>query len=82
MNNNLPAAQLKGTMFEEDENEDKNPPHKGEVLGLETHKAQGKGVGGEHLRTELKSVENRNPTTTTAPNAGNRALLTNNPLYM
>lgn len=83
MNNNLPALnnQQKGIKFEEDENEEeKNHPNKGEAFGLETHKAQGKGVGAEHLRTELKSVENRNPTATTA--ADNRALLTRNPLYM
>ena len=85
MNNNLPAMihHPKGVKFEEEENmEENNQTNKGEALGLETHKAQGKGVGAEHLRTELKSVENRNPTVPTQVGTDNRALLTRNPLYM
>ena len=50
---------------------------------LATGKAQGKGVGPEYLRTELKSVENRAvPVATQAAAHDNRAVMTRNPLYM
>jgi len=98
VNNNLPDlnAQLQSLGIKSPQQHDEeNHPNKAnqDALVLETGKAQGKGVGNEYLRTELKSVENRNRPTqpaaagananaNTGAGADNRAVLTRNPLYM
>ena len=88
MNNNIPEiintygneANIKPPAGQKADH--KEPP-KGhhEQLDIPTGKAVGKGVVTEHLRTELKSIENRHPAAP-APAADNRAIMTRNPLYM
>lgn len=90
MNHNLPEMntqylneikKIGGVPHDENmhQNKDQFDPNE-----LATGKAQGKGVGAEYLRTELKSVENRGvPAATHQPAANdNRAVMTRNPLYM
>ncbi len=88
VNNNLPdlTTQLNnlGIKNLQQHHDEENHPNKAnqDAQVLETGKAQGKGVGNEYLRTELKSVENRGPTQPIATNPDNRAVMTRNPLYM
>ncbi len=82
INHNLPPMKQGLEDFDDNylDEEDVTPPPKSNKIGFETHKAEGKGIGNEHLRTEFKSVENKKPTTTSSPEK--KAILTRNPLYM